>query len=78
MMEISDERLLRAYRKVVSRLLREGLIEASTTAGDIKTPKDEDTFLQVSIVVSRGSKLLLEAQPNSGGLLALAEKRRES
>lgn len=74
MTEVTDERILRTYRRAAARLLREGLTRAEITAGDIKTPKDEDAFLQVSVVVSRGSKRLLKEQPRSGGLLAMAVK----
>lgn len=77
MVEVTDERILRAYRRTANRLIREGLFRAESTVGDIKTPKGEDTFLQVSVVVSRGSKKLLKEQPNSGGLLVLADKRRK-
>ena len=73
MVEVTDERILRTYRRTANRLIREGLVRAESTVGDIKTPKDEDLFLQVSVVVARGSKKLLKNQPNSGGLLDLAE-----
>lgn len=85
MVEVTDEKILRAYRRTANRLIKHGLIRAETIVGDInfvlahmadkvmaETKKAEDTFLQVSIVVSRGSKRLLQTQPQSGGLLALA------